>query len=140
MKKEFNFESLQMHLTDFIALLEENRQDVYFVAAMTVVALCNYKENPELCFAMLDELKNPAEPVSVYEKQFLKDRLAGKEYKPFSYFAGSNPENGYVPHSPYRISVSSNPYSFKDEHWAVLWLRSSGADSERHSRPPAVAV
>ena len=131
MKKEYNFDRILMHLEDFIALIEENRHDVYFVAAMTVIALCNYKENPELCFAMMDELKNPADPVSVYEKQFLNDRLKGKEYKPFSYFAGSNPDNGYAPRSPYRITVSSNNYSFNDEHWAVLWLRSSGADSER---------
>ena len=68
MKKEYNFEKLDIQIEDFIALLEENRQDVYFVAAMTVVALCGYKENPEKCFAMLDELKNPAEPVSIYEK------------------------------------------------------------------------
>ncbi len=131
MKKEFNFEKLDIQLEDFLALLDENRQDVYFVAAMTAVALCGYKENPEKCYAMLDELKNPAEPVSVYEKQFLRDRLKGKEYKPFSYFAGSKPENGYVPHAPYRITVSSNSNSFADEHWAILWLRSSGADSER---------
>lgn len=131
MKKEYTFESLDIMLDDYISLLADNRQDVYFVAAMTVIALCGYKESPEKCFAMLDELKNPAEPVSVYEKQFLKDRLKGKEYKPFSYFAGSNPENGYTPRAPYRISVSSNPNSFVDEHWAILWLHSSGADNDR---------
>ncbi len=131
MKKEYTFDNLNIMLDDYISLINENRQDVYFVAAMTVVALCGYRESPDKCFAMLDELKNPSEPVSVYEKQFINDRLKGKDYKPFSYFSGTGPDNGYSPRAPFKITVSSNPNSFVDEHWAVLWLRSSGADSER---------
>lgn len=131
MKKEYNFDRILMESQDFNALLSENRTDVYFVAAMTVVALCNYKDDPAKCYEMLGMLKNPADSVSEYEKQFIKDRLKGKEYKPFSYFSGSSPDNGYTPGSPIRITVSSNPYSFNDEHWAILWLHSSGADSER---------
>jgi hypothetical protein len=65
------------------------------------------------------------------EKQFLKDRLAGKAYKSFSFFAGAAPENGYTPDKPYSITVSSNPYSFTTENWATVYVKSGGADSLR---------
>ena len=76
---------------------------------------------------MLDFLKGP-ESVSGYEKQFIKERLAGKYYKPFSYFAGTSPKNGYIPTEPFTITVYENPYSFDNENWAIMWVKSSGAD------------
>lgn len=79
---------------------------------------------------MLDFLKGP-EPVSPFEKQFIRDRLVGKEYKVLSFFAGTSPENGYKPSMPYTITVSENPYSYAQENWATLYVKSSGADSER---------
>ena len=33
--------------------------------------------------------------------------------------------------APYKITVSENPYSYPEENWATLWLKSSGADSMR---------
>ena len=56
MKKEYNFDRILMESQDFNALLSENRTDVYFVAAMTVVALCNYKDDPAKCYEMLGML------------------------------------------------------------------------------------
>ena len=79
---------------------------------------------------MLDWLKGP-ESLSNLEKQFLRDRLKGKAYKSFSFFEGASVENGYTPSRPYRITVSSNPYSFDTENWAVLYVKSAGADSPR---------
>lgn len=131
MYKEFNFDKIIMTVEDFNALLSHNRQDVYFVAAMTVIALCNYKEEPDRCYSMMNCLKNPAEPLTVYDKQFLRDRLGGKAYKPYSFFAGSSPENGYRPSKPYRVNITSVNSSFVNENRAVLWLHSSGADSDR---------
>ena len=69
--------------------------------------------------------------LSTFEKQFLKDRLQGKEYKPFSFFKGATTANGYEPAKPYEIVVSDNPYSYPEENWATLYVKSSGADSER---------
>ncbi len=46
-------------------------------------------------------------------------------------FAGATPDNGYKPTAPYTIEVSDNPYSFNNENWAVLYVKSSGADSVR---------
>ena len=79
---------------------------------------------------MLDFLKGP-DSLSTMEKQFLRDRLAGKAYKPFSFFAGATPENRYTPDRPYRITVSTGPYSFTAENWATVYVASGGADSPR---------
>ena len=131
MSREFTFDEIIMEPERFSSLAQSGRQDMYYVAALTVVALCNYTVSDENCHAMLDMIKNPAQPTSVYEKQFLRDRLRGKEYKPFSYFSGASPMNGYTPDEPYKITVESNPYSFTGEDRAVLYLRSGGADSPR---------
>ena len=81
-------------------------------------------------YEMLDFLKGP-ENVSPYEKQFIKERLTDKAYKVFSYFAGATPGNGYTPTQPYTITVIENPYSFDNENWAMLYVKSSGADNPR---------
>lgn len=85
---------------------------------------------PDDAFDMLNFLKGP-EPVSTYEKQFIKGRLSGREYIPFSYFDGAMPGNGYTPKQPMTMAVYENPYSFDNENWATLWVKSSGADNMR---------
>lgn len=60
-----------------------------------------------------------------------KERLSGKYYKTFSFFAGATKENGYTPTVPYTITVSENPYSFDEENWAVMYVTSAGADGPR---------
>ena len=99
-------------------------------AALTIVALCRYEHNADEAIAMLNFLKGP-EDVSNQEKQFIRERLKGKEYKMRSYFNGATPENDYQPAIPYVISVSENPYSFDNENWATLYVTSGGADNPR---------
>ncbi|MBQ4602439.1 MAG: hypothetical protein IJB24_06200 [Clostridia bacterium] len=127
---DFIFTSLPTNLTELMELPEAILNSPYKTAALTLVVLCNYGNDPGLTFEMLDFLKGP-ENVSEYEKQFIRERLKGKEYKTFSYFKGATPENGYTPIKPYTVSVSENPYSFPDENWATLYVKSSGADSPR---------
>ena len=79
---------------------------------------------------MINVLKGP-EPLSPFEKQFLNDRLSGKEYKVTSFFAGATVQNNYTPTEPYTITISDNPYSYPDENWATMHLQSAGADSLR---------
>ena len=102
----------------------------YKVAALTLAALCRFADDETAVHEMLDYLKGP-DSLSNSEKQFLRDRLTGKTYKSLSFFAGATPENGYAPTVPYRITVSSNPYSFEAENWATLYVQSGGADSPR---------
>jgi hypothetical protein len=95
-----------------------------------MAVLCYYEQNPATCFEMLNFLKGP-EPLNGFQQQFINERLRGKAYIPRSYFNGATPENNYQPTSPYTIVVSENPYSFDNENWGVMWVKSGGADSPR---------
>ena len=126
----FTFNALPNSVDELKALPEANLDSAFKTAALTLAVLCKYKENPEVCFEMLNFLKGPEE-VSPFEKQFINECLSGKEYKPFSYFAGATPENAYKPDVPYKITVIENPYSFDNENWAMLYVQSGGADNPR---------
>lgn len=129
-KITLKFATLPKNQAELSSLSEATLDTPFKTAALAMCALANYANSPEDTFAMLDFLKGP-EPVSTYEKQFIKDRLSGKEYKVLSFFEGATPENGYKPSVPYTITVSDNPYSYAEENWATLYVKSSGADSER---------
>ena len=101
------------------------------VAALSVLAFLEYENDPEAAFEMIDYLRGP-QPLSNLDKQFIRDRLEGKGYVIRSYFKGTSPENDYtIPDAPYSVEVSDNPYSYANEHYITLYLKSSGADSLR---------
>ena len=126
----FTFAEMPKSLDEFKALPEASMDSEYKVAALTVIALCVYAEDENLGIEMMNFLKAPNE-LSNREKQFNKERLAGKKYVPISFLGGTSPSNDYTPSKPYTVKVSSNPYSYEAEGYAQLWLQSSGADSPR---------
>lgn len=126
----FTFTSLPTNLSEMQALAEASLDSAFKTTALTILALCRYEDNPDEAIEMLNFLKGPAE-VSTYEKQFIRERLAGKMYKVRSFFAGATPENNYTPTKPYTITVSETPYSFNEENWATLYVTSGGADNPR---------
>lgn len=128
--EKFVFDALPTNETELRGLPEFTMDTPYKTAALVMAVLCNYEKNPDVTIEMLNVLKGPEE-VSNYERQFLKDRLNGKAYKTFSFFEGAAPDNNYTPDRPYAINISSNPYSFDNENWAVMYVQSSGADSPR---------
>ena len=128
--ERFTFSSLPTSLSELQALPEATLDSPFKTAALTLAVLCRYGEDCDATFEMLDFLKGP-ENVSAYEKQFIKERLEDKFYKPFSFFNGATPENGYNPSTPYTIAIYENPYSFDNENWATLWVKSGGADNMR---------
>ncbi len=129
--KTFTFNALPQSVEELKALPEAALDSPYKAAALTVCALCVFPENRAASIEMLNFLKGP-QPLSPKEEQFIADRfMDGKKYIPFSYFEGATPANDYTPAVPYKISVFSNPYSFQDENYATLHIRSGGADSER---------
>lgn len=130
MTETFMFNTLPKNVTELTSLNEATLDTPFKTVALAMCALTNFENSADDTFAMLDFLKGP-EPVSPFEKQFIKERLAGKQYKVSSFFAGTSPENGYTPSIPYTITVSDNPYSYSQENWATLYVKSSGADSER---------
>ena len=128
--EKFSFASVPQSLTELQALPEASLDSPFKTAALAVLALCLYKNNIDASLEILDFLKGP-EQVSPYEKQFYQERLNGKEYIPFSYFEGATPDNGYTPSLPVTIAIYENPYSFDNDNWATLWVKSGGADNMR---------
>lgn len=126
----FTFTKLPSDITELQSLPESALISPFATVALTLAVLCNYKLSVEKTIEMLDFLKGP-ENVSGFEKQFINEHLGSETYKAFSYFEGSSPENNYTPSEPFRITVIENPYSFINENWATLYVRSSGADNPR---------
>ena len=126
----FTFSALPTSVNELRALPEASLDSAFKTTALTILALCRYEADPSAALEMLDFLKGPAE-VSAYEKQFIQERLRGKEYKARSFLTGATPENSYQPTTPYTITVSENLYSFDEENWATLYVTSGGADNPR---------
>jgi hypothetical protein len=113
----------------------EDLQDAFKVAGYVVHAICNYTpENEEIFFNMLQFLMGPAQELSNLMKSSIKDRMNQNEKWPYigkSYFKGATLDNDYTPSEPLTIEVNDNPYSYTNEGYARLLLKSGGADSER---------
>ena len=129
-QKTVIFERLPLTAAELKSMPQAALTDPFDTAALTVAALCRYPDSPDDCIAMLNYLRGPR-PLSVFETQFLRDRLMGKPYKPRSYLAGTSPQNNYTPQTPYSVTVYENIYSRPQENYLTLWLESSGADSPR---------
>ena len=132
-EEKFTFEALPTALNELQALPEAALDSPFKTTALVLAVLCNLEKNENATFEMLDFLKGP-ENVSPFEKQFIKERLAGKYYKTFSYFAGATPENAYTPTMPYTITVTETPYSYPQDNYATMYVTSGGADSPRAVR------
>lgn len=129
--KTFEFQSLPLSIDDLKALPEAALTDVYAVAALSLLALTRFETDRDASIAMLNFLKGP-DPLTPMAIQQISDRfMDGKFYKVNSYFEGATPANNYTPSSPYKVKVSSTPYSFDNENWATLYLHSGGADNPR---------
>lgn len=124
------FADIPQSLAAFTALPQAALQTPFDTAALFVVAMSLYSHNKDEALAMVNFLKGP-QALSNHELQFIADRMAGKDYVPRSYFEGAGPGNDYSPTKPYTVTVSENPYSYQEESYAKLFIRSGGADSER---------
>lgn len=126
----FVFDRLPESADEMKSLPEASLDTPYKTAALTLCALCAYAAAPDIGRDMLNFLKGP-QPLSPYEISFLNDRFRDGKHIPFSYFEGAVPENNYTPDKPFTVKIFSNPYSFQNEGWATLHLKSGGADSPR---------
>lgn len=124
------FDEIPATFEDFTALPQARMETPFDTAAMTVAAFCVYPYNKELSIRMLNFLRGPR-PMSGIETSFIADRFRDKDYVPRSYFKGATPENDYEPQPPFTVVVSENPYSYENEGYAKLFLKSGGADSPR---------
>lgn len=126
----FTFQSLPESLEELKELPEATLDTPFKTAALTLCALCVYSKDEEVGKEMLNWLKGP-QPLSNAELQFLKERITGRTHVPFSYFAGAKPDNDYTPDEPFTLTISDNPYSYQNQNYAVMHLKSGGADSPR---------
>ncbi len=132
--KSYTFKKLPTTLEELKALPEADMKDPYAVAALSVLALTNWENNRDVAIEMLNFLKGP-DDLSTSEISFINERFQGdKYYKVFSFFEGAKPDNDYTPKEPYKLKITSNPYSFQNDHWATLYLHSGGADNPRPIR------
>lgn len=129
--KTITFNALPESVEEMKALPQGQLKSVYDTAALVVCALCAYAAAPQIGIDMLNFLKGPR-PLSAYEIQFLRDRMEGKPYKPFSFFHGATPDNDYTPSQPFTITIETNPYTYQNEGYARMFIRSGGADSIRY--------
>ena len=128
--EKITFAYLPETLDAFKALPQAAMSNPFDTAAMTVVALCMFPADKELCYQMLDYLRGPR-PLNGSDKQFIADRFKDKDYVPRSYFDGSTPNNDYMPSAPYTITVKSDPHSYDEQGIAKLFIPSGGADAPR---------
>ena len=96
-RETFTFTSLPESLAEMQALPEASLDTPFKTAALTVLALCAYAADKSIGTEMLNWLRGPR-PLNGQEISFLNDRFRdGKTYLPFTYFAGSTPDNNYTP-------------------------------------------
>ena len=128
--EKFVFEKLPRNLEELKLLKEAELITPFQTAALTILSLNVYSTNEEEGIKMINFLKGPVE-LTPHEISFLKDRFRDKKYVPKSYFDGATPENNYEPIAPITICVNETPYSYEEEGYAKLFIRSGGADSDR---------
>jgi hypothetical protein len=131
MEKKIAMRKIPANLEEMRGMAQFAMEDPFDTAALAVAACTAYESSPAECYSMLQALMGPAQPMSEYTRQFLRDRLAGNPHGPRSFYAGAVPGNGYVPSAECAVTVSDGPYSYNEDGYAKLWLKSSGADSPR---------
>ena len=130
-RETFTFSALPESLAQLQALPEADLSDPFRTAALTVCALCAYGADRQVGIEMLNWLRGPR-PLNGQDISFLNDRFrGGKDYLPFSYFAGASPENHYTPREPFTLFVESSPVSGAEPGYRKLFIPCGGADSPR---------
>lgn len=130
-RERFTFAALPESLAEMQALPEASLDTPFKTAALTVLALCAYAADKSIGTEMLNWLRGPR-PLNGQEISFLNDRFRdGKTYLPFTYFAGSTPDNNYTPTQPYTITIESNHVSGEEQGYMKLFIPCGGADAPR---------
>ena len=127
------FPSIPGSLDAFAALPQAAMLNPFDTAALFILAIGLYKVDKSISIAMINHLKGP-QALNQHDLSFLADRMAqnGKvDFIAESYFDGATPQNDYTPTEPYTVAVSENPYSYQEQGYARLLIRSGGADEPR---------
>lgn len=126
------FEKLPESLEEMRALPYAKLDRPEYAIGLFLCAMDLYPRSREAALDMVRYLYGPA-GLSPMAQQFLRDRMMDNDYVPRSFFDGASPDNDYTPSLPYTLDIFENPYSYQNEGYAKLFLRSSGADSPRYA-------
>ena len=126
----FTFQYLPQNLAQLQQLPEAQLTNPFQTAALTVLALCVFPNDPNASIEMLNYLKGP-QPLFTSEIQFLKERFDYCPYVATSFLEGTSPANNYTPSVPYQVKVRTQPNTNLNGDRITLFLHSSGADSDR---------
>ncbi len=126
----YTFDKIPTSISD-VKDIDAYLKEPSFAPAMFIITMCNYENDKETCFKILDIINGPKD-INNFDKSYYEDRfMDGKFYKPFSYLEGATPENNYTPNTPYVIHVWENPNGPVEDNYKGLLLTSSGSDSKR---------
>ncbi|MGI6315152.1 MAG: DUF6935 domain-containing protein [Christensenellales bacterium] len=129
--KKFEFNVLPASVEELKALPAYGFDSPFRVGALLVASLTAWPKNRDACYEMIDVLKGP-QKMSPMDKAFIRDRMMGKgDYIGLAYFEGATPQNNYQPYFPYMIEILENDYSYVNEGYARLLVKTAGADSPR---------
>lgn len=124
---KFVFTSIPETVEEFVSLSQFGFDSPFQVAALFIIALCNYPNNPCECYKMIDSIKGP-QKLSPLEKQYISNRMIGKSnYIGSSYLQGSTPENDYTPNYPYNILIEESSDTFEEVGFASLFIKTGGS-------------
>ena len=124
------FSALPRSLAELQTLPQAALREPWDTAALFLAAMDVYAEDRNAALEMVDFLRGPR-PLSPLDKQFLRDRMRDGAYTPRSFFRGASPQNNYTPSKPYTLIFEETPYTWANEGYCQLWIRSGGADSPR---------
>ncbi len=122
--------TLPRNLAQLQALPQAALREPWDAAALFLAAMDVYPEDTDAALEMVDFLRGPR-PLSPMDRQFLRDRMRDGAYIPRSFFRGASPQNNYTPSKPYTLVFEETPYTWQNDGYCQLWIRSGGADSPR---------
>ena len=129
-------------LDEFIAFRDANADTAEGGAAVMVLAMILYVQNPDLGHDALvialdsSELRQDPNGYRGYTlgnrgREFTTYYLAPRPYLAYSYLLGTSPENGYEPPATWTVRITRNVHSEAIEGRVRLFVACTGADSPR---------
>lgn len=129
---KITYERIIESVNELKSLSKENE---FEVAGLVIHSIANYVSNREKSLDMIQVLMDEnIQPLSNVLRSQIDDRMKQNNkagYIAKSYFEGANPGNNYTPSMPLTIEIKTNIYTYENQGYARLLLKSGGADSDR---------
>lgn len=128
--EEFTFSRIPTDVKDLEIIDAKFYDDPYATAALAIITMCNYENDPDETIRMLEYL-NGTEGLTDYEKSFHRAELDERAYKAFSYLKGATPDNYYTPDTPYVIRITGDKFTWVLDGRVKVFAATSGSDKPR---------